>query len=70
MIREHFRNTENRKAELDPSTFANDADLIAWVEELQTQPERTGLNWHVLIGWPVMIAVGVAAWWLLFTLIF
>lgn len=39
-IREHYRNIEIRKAELDPTTFANDDEaLIAWAEELQARSE-------------------------------
>jgi hypothetical protein len=55
MIRDHYRNTENRKAELDPSTFdlrqpltPADLRLRAWV-------------WRALIAY-VLAAFAVGIW--------
>ena len=47
MIRDHYRNTENRKAELDPSTFDH-------AEQFQMTPADIRLRnwtWRALIAW-------------------
>lgn len=54
MIRDHYRNTEIRKAELDPSTFEHPE---------QFQPHPTGLDWFVIAVWGALFCASGLAWW-------
>ncbi len=53
-LRSHFKNTENRKAELDPSTFDHPE---------QYQPHPTGLDWFVIAVWGGLFLFAGLAWW-------
>ncbi len=51
MIRDHYRNTENRKAELDPATFRHPEEF---------QALECGLDWFVIGVWIGALALGAA----------
>ncbi len=52
MIRDHYRNTDIRKAELDPSTFAHP-------EEWQREPRDGRL---AVASWLAAILIGALIW--------
>lgn len=60
MIRDHYRNTEIRKAELDPATFDH-------AEQYQMTPRDYRIRawvWRAIFAWCVAFPVGIA--WLIF----
>ncbi len=51
MIRDHYRNTDIRRAELDPATFAHPEEF---------QALECGLDWFVIGFWIGALALGAA----------
>jgi hypothetical protein len=62
MIRDHYKNTEIRKAELDPSTFAQTPD---WVR--QTPREYNPWGMRLVLAW--CLAALCLGGWALWTLV-
>jgi len=67
MIRDHYRNTEIRKAELDPSTF----DHPEQFQMTEADYRLRNWTWRALLLWCVAMAgLGLWAMWTLADAVF